>query len=255
MPTWNPAQYLQFGNERLRPALDLLARIPLETPATVYDLGCGPGTATVLLKERWPDAGVTGLDSSASMLERARTLDDGITWQEVDLGTWEPDAPADVLFSNAVFHWLDDHEILFPRLLSALNPGGVLAIQMPNNFAAPSHTSITATIRGGPWRELFEPGLREFPVGDASTYYDLLSPHASHLNIWETTYLHILSGENPVVEWTKGTALRPFLDQLDGDQAVAFLDTYSSLIDAAYPQRKDGNTTLPFKRVFIIAVK
>ena len=255
MPTWNPAQYLQFGDERLRPALDLLARIPSETPDTVYDLGCGPGTATVLLEDRWPDAQITGLDSSDSMLERARDLDSKITWRTVDLSTWEPNAPADVLFSNAVFHWLDGHGIIFPRLMSALNPGGVLAIQMPNNFSEPSHTSITETIRNGPWREQFESGLREFPVEDASTYYDLLSPHASHLDIWETTYSHILSGENPVVEWTKGSALRPFLDQLDEDHSQSFLDHYSSLINIAYTQSADGNTVLPFKRVFIIAVK
>lgn len=255
MPTWNPTQYLQFGNERLRPALDLLGRIPLETPSTVYDLGCGPGTATVLLKERWPEAQITGLDSSTAMLARARELDSEIAWHEVDLGTWEPDAPADLLFSNAVFHWLDNHDAIFPRLMSLLKPGGVLAIQMPNNYSAPSHTSITRTIQNGPWRAQLEPSHREFPVGDATDYFRILHPHASNLDIWETTYMHILKGDNAVVEWTKGSTLRPILDRLDETAAQSFLDDYSALINQAYLQQKDGTTTLAFKRVFLIAVK
>ena len=255
MPTWDPSLYLQFGDQRLRPAVDLLSRIPLENPQSVYDLGCGTGTATLLLKQRWPDAQVTGLDGSATMLERARATEADIDWQQADLETWEPSAPADLLFSNAVFHWVDGHETLFPRFLSALKPGGVLAIQMPSNFSAPSHTSISATVRDGPWREKLEPHLREFPVADASEYYDILRPHSSTLDVWETVYLHVLSGENPVVEWTKGTALRPYLDRLEDEEAEDFLDQYGVLIEAAYPQRSDGSTLLPFKRVFLLAVR
>ena len=166
MPIWDPTQYLRFGDERLRPALDLLTRIPLEAPSVVYDLGCGPGTVTVLLKERWPESRITGVDSSAAMLQRARDLDASIAWREGDLSTWEPDTPADLLFSNAAMHWLDGHEALFSRLLAGLKPGGVLAVQMPNNFAAPSHTAIAETIRAGPWRNRLEPHLRESPVLD-----------------------------------------------------------------------------------------
>ena len=255
MPTWDPSLYLQFGDQRLRPAVDLLSRIPLESPEAVYDLGCGTGTATVMLKQRWPEARVTGLDGSDAMLERAREAEAQIDWQWVDLETWEPAAPADLLFSNAVFHWVDGHETLFPRLLSFLKPGGVLAIQMPSNFRAPSHTSITATIRSGPWRDQLEPHLREFPVAESSEYYGILSPHAVSVDVWETVYLHILSGDNPVAEWTKGTALRPYLDRLDDLQAQSFLEQYGALIREAYPQRADGTTLLSFKRVFLLAVK
>ncbi len=255
MPTWDPSLYLQFGDQRLRPAVDLLSRIPLEEPRTVYDLGCGTGAATVMLKHRWPEAHVTGLDGSTDMLERARATEADIDWQQVDLATWEPSAPADLMFSNAVFHWVDGHETLFPRLLSGLKPGGVLAIQMPSNFSAPSHTSIGATVSGGPWYEKLKPHLREFPVAEASAYYDILSPHAAPLDVWETIYLHVLSGDNPVVEWTKGTALRPYLDRLEDSEAEVFLEQYGKLIERAYPQRQDGNTLLPFKRVFLLAAK
>ena len=255
MPIWDPTQYLRFGDERLRPALDLLTRIPLEVPKVIYDLGCGPGTVTVLLKERWPEAQVTGVDSSAAMLQRARALDASIAWQEGDLSTWEPDTPADLLFSNAVMHWLDGHESLFSRLLTRLKPGGVLAVQMPNNFAATTHTAIAETVRGGPWQQRLEPHLRERPVLDASVYYDILSPRTASLDLWETTYFHVLEGENPVVEWTKGSALRPFLDQLEEAEAQAFLEAYGARIREAYPQQKDGKTVLPFKRLFFIAVK
>ena len=255
MPIWDPTQYLRFGDERLRPALDLLTRIPLEAPNVVYDLGCGPGTVTLLLKERWPEARITGVDSSATMLQRARELDASIAWREGDLSTWEPDTPADLLFSNAVMHWLDGHEALFPRLLAGLKPGGVLAVQMPNNFAAPSHTAIAETIRAGPWRNRLEPHLRESPVLDPSVYYNALRPQTTSLDLWETTYFHVLEGENPVVEWTKGSALRPFLDRLEEAESQAFLEAYGARIRQAYPRLNDGKTALPFKRLFFIAVK
>ncbi|MBI4310944.1 MAG: methyltransferase domain-containing protein [Chloroflexi bacterium] len=255
MTTWNPTQYLLFGNERLRPALDLLARIPSETPNAVYDLGCGTGAATVLLKERWPHAHVTGVDSSAEMLARARALGKDIAWEAADLAAWQPDTPADVFFSNAAFHWLDGHDTLFPHLLKGLKSGGALAVQMPQNFSAPTHTSISDTVRGGPWRRKLEPLLREHPTHEASVYYDILCPHVASLDIWETTYHHVLSGENPVVEWTKGSILRPLLAQLDEAEARAFLEDYGARVCKAYPQGRDGKTVLPFKRLFFIAVR
>ena len=140
MTDWNPAQYLRYGSERLRPALDLMARVNFDSPETVYDLGCGTGTITGILKERWPEARVTGVDSSASMLERTRDVETGVYWQHSDLNDWHPESPADVVYSNAALHWLDDHEQLFPRIMDVIKPGGVLAVQMPENFAAPSHT-------------------------------------------------------------------------------------------------------------------
>ena len=255
MTAWNPTQYLQFGDERIRPALDLLTRISLDAPRTIYDLGCGTGAVTALLKERWPEAQVIGVDSSQAMLDRARRLETDIHWLERDLNDWEPEAPADLLYSNAVLHWLDSHETLFPRLLSGLKPGGVLAVQMPHNFSAPSHTLIAETVRNGPWREDLEPHLREQPVLTTSAYYDILSPHTVALDLWETTYTHVLQGEDPVVEWTKGSILGPLLDRLDGAEVQAFLEAYRGPIGEAYPRREDGKTVLPFKRLFIVATR
>ncbi len=255
MHVWDPSQYLRFGDERLRPALDLLSRVQLTAPTIIYDLGCGAGTSTVVLKERWPEAEVTGIDSSASMLDRARALDVEITWREDDLTTWEPDAPCDLLFSNAVFHWLDDHEALFQRLVSGLGPGGVLAVQMPGNYSAPTHTAIAETVQEGPWRECLEPHLREWPVHDLSGYYDLLTSHTTSVDLWETTYAHVLEGDHPVVEWLKGSALRPLLDLLDEAEEQAFLKAYGARAGQAYPRRQDGKTVMPFKRLFFVAVR
>ena len=255
MSTWNPAQYLRFGNERLQPALDLLARIPLGDPSIIYDLGCGTGTITSFLKERWPGAKVTGIDSSETMLERAGALEAEVTWRQQDLNGWNPEVPADLLYSNAVLHWLDDHEELFPRLMAGLNPGGVLAVQMPQNFSAPTHELIATTVRAGPWRDLLEPELREHPVADFSSYYDILSSHATRLDFWEITYLHVLQGYDPVVEWTKGSILGPLLALLNDSDKEAFLQAYREPISKAYVRRDDGSTLLPFRRLFLIAVK
>ncbi len=255
MHVWDPSQYLRFGDERLRPALDLLARVQLTAPTTVYDLGCGTGTSTVILKERWPEAEVIGINSSASMLDSARKLDREITWQEGDLTTWEPDAPCDLLFSNAVFHWLDDHETLFQRFMSGLRPGGVLAVQMPGNFSVPTHTAIVETVLDGPWRGRLEPHLREWPVQDLSGYYDLLRLHSTSIDFWETTYAHVLEGDDPGVEWIKGSALRPLLDLLDEAEEPAFLKAYGARVGQAYPRRSDGKTVMPFKRLLFVAVR
>jgi trans-aconitate 2-methyltransferase len=255
MHVWDPSQYLRFGDERLRPALDLLSRVQLAAPAVVYDLGCGSGTSTVILKERWPGAEVIGIDSSTSMLDRARALDVEISWREGDLTIWEPDAPCDLLFSNAVFQWLDNHEMIFQRLLSSLRPGGVLAVQMPGNYSASTHTAITETAREGPWSDRLEPRLRESPTHDLSIYYDILRSHTTSIDLWETTYAHVLEGDDPVVEWFKGSALRPLLDLLEEAEELAFLKAYGARVGQAYPRRSDGKTVMLFKRLFFVAVK
>lgn len=255
MTDWNPAQYLRYGSERLRPALDLMSRIQIESPDIVYDLGCGTGTMTGILKERWPDARVTGVDSSTSMLERAPDLETGVNWQQADLNDWQPESPADVVYSNAALHWLDGHERLFPRLMDAVKPGGVLAVQMPENFGAPSHTSIADTVHEGGWRERLAPFQREHPVAKPIFYYDLISRLSSSIDMWETTYMHVLEGEDPVVEWTKGTMLRPLLDNLSDEEGAAFLKSYTAKVAKAYPHSADGKTVLPFKRLFFVAVK
>ena len=208
-----------------------------------------------MLKERWPSAKVIGIDSSETMLERAGALDAEVTWLQKDLNDWSPEVPADLLYSNAVLHWLDDHDTLFPKLMLGLNSGGVLAVQVPHNFSAPTHALIADTARAGPWRQLLEPELREQPVLESSDYYDILSPHASRLDFWETTYLHVLQGEDPVVEWTKGSILGPLLALLNDEDKETFLEAYREPISKAYVRRADGSTLLPFRRLFLIAVK
>lgn len=260
MPNWDPDQYLRFDQPRLRPALDLIAAVPLGAPAVIYDLGCGPGNVTLRLAERWPGAHVTGLDSSPEMLERARAASEGqrgVDWQQADVSAWSPPVPADLLFSNACLHWLDHHERLFPRLMDGLAGGGVLAVQMPANFTtAPSHLCIVQAAETSPHREPLLAALRPNPVSEPAAYYDWLAPHADRIDIWETTYLHVLEGENAVAEWTKGTALRPLLDALPDETARAdFFADYARLVGAAYPRRADGRTLFAFRRLFIVAVK
>lgn len=252
---WNPNQYLKFAEPRLRPALDLLARVSAESPARVYDLGCGAGNITRLLAQRWPSAAITGVDDSAEMLARAASESSDVAWVQHDAATWSPDRSADVLFSNATLHWLPHHEQVFPRLICHLSPGGTLAVQMPRNFSAPSHTAIAATVRDGPWREKLEPLLVSSPVADPSFYYSLLVRHAAELDIWETEYLHVLDGDDPVKEWTKGTWLKRFLDALEEPQRSQFEATYAERVRAAYPKQDNGKTLFPFRRLFIVMRK
>lgn len=254
-PGWDPAKYLEFVGPRLRPALDLLARVPAASPALVVDLGCGAGNVTRLLVDRWPAASVTGVDGSPAMLAAARAAAPAVTWVEADIGTWRSSRPADVVFSNAALHWLDDHPRLFPHLVAGLAPGGVLAVQMPRNHGAPSHTAIVAAAQAGPWRERLRPVLRERPVAEPAVYHEILAPHVSRLDIWETEYLHVLEGENPVVEWTRGSALKPLLDALPEPERSGFLAEYSSRIARAYRPDPHGRTLFPFRRLFIVAVR
>lgn len=254
MPSWDPNQYLKFSDHRLRPALDLLAQVPLQAPRGIYDLGCGPGTITRLLAERWPGAGVTGIDSSPDMLAKARAEAPGLAFHQADIAHWSPPAPADLLFSNATLHWLDDHQSLLSRLAACLAPGGVLAIQVPCNRDSPSHRLLEQAAGDGPWRaRLAEVRAIYRSVESPDAYYRILAPAVRQVDIWETTYLHVLEGDNPVVEWTKGTALRPYLDALAEPERSAFLAGYAARVAAAYPKQPDGRTLLPFRRLFIVA--
>src|SRR5574337_402780 len=239
--SWNPAQYLAFGDLRLRPALDLLGRIPLEEPATVLDLGCGPGNVTAILHQRWPEARVTGVDSSAEMLARAAADHPAIAWQQADLATWQPPGGTDVIYSNAALHWLDDHPGLFPRLLEGLAPGGVLAVQMPNNFAAPSHQCAYDAARAGPWRARLESLLRPAPLLPVDGYYGLLASHARRVEIWQTEYLQVMQGENSVADWTRTSLMVPLLEALEPPWREEFEADYRRRGAAAYPRRPDGH--------------
>jgi trans-aconitate 2-methyltransferase len=252
MPSWDPSQYLKFADHRLRPALDLLARVPVADCKTIWDLGCGAGNVTQLIRERWPHAHITGLDNSPDMLRQARTIP-GIDWVEGDVSTWTAPHQADLVFSNAVLHWIDGHAQLFLRLLQQVTRGGVLAVQMPRNFEAPSHVLLYETAARGPWAATLVPYLRPSPVAGPEAYYDWLMGYATQLDIWETEYLHVLQGENAVLEWTKGTAVRPLLERVDPAQRGDFLAAYAEALRKAYPRRGDGMTLFPFRRLFIVA--
>jgi trans-aconitate 2-methyltransferase len=259
---WNPAQYLRYGDERLRPAAELLARVPLVAVRAVADLGCGPGNVTPLLAARWPEADIVGVDADAAMLERARAAHRGqphVRFEQADLAQWAPATRYDLVYSNAALHWLDDHAALFPRLMAAVAPGGALAAQMPANFAAPSHALLAETVRSARWRSGLAPLLRAAPVAPAQAYLALLAPLARSVDAWTTEYLHVLpcpgDGEHPVVAWMRGTALTPFLAALDADAQQAFVADYRARIAEAYAPRPDGSVVFAFRRVFVVAVR
>jgi len=250
---WNPEQYLKFAGPRFRPAQDLLMRVAIDSPRTVYDLGCGAGNVTRMLAQRWPGAQIVGVDDSEAMLAQAKREATDIIWKRQGLAEWAPEEPADVIYSNAALHWLPDHLTLFPRLMDQLAPGGVLAVQMPRNFNEPSHTLIWETLRAGPWRSRLEHLVRPSPVATPDFYYGLVGPLAADVDIWETQYLQVLEGEDPVKEWTKGTWLKQFLDALDEADRPAFEEDYARRLRDAYPSLPNGTTLFPFRRLFIVA--
>lgn len=254
---WDPGQYLRFAEARARPARDLLARVAIDAPAVIYDLGCGAGNVTAELAARWPRAAITGIDSSAAMLAEARERLPQLTWRQADLAEWTGEPRGNLVFSNAALHWLPDHRTLFPRLLEQVAGGGWLAVQMPRNFTAPSHTCIAEAAEAGPWRPRLLPVLADLraggPVAEPAAYFDMLAPRAAGVDIWECEYLHVLEGEDPVLQWTMGTALRPVLALLEGAERSAFLADYAARLADAYPPRPDGRTLLPFRRLFIVA--
>lgn len=252
MATWDPTQYLEFADHRLRPALDLLARIDHQGPRSVWDLGCGAGGPTAVLADRWPDATVRGVDSSPDMLDRAKAAYSDIEWIRGDIEDWTSPVPADVVFSNAAIHWLDDHASLLPRLLQQLAPGGVLAIQMPRNHAEPSHQRLNETARSEPWVDRVGDLVRESPVATPEQYHSTLRPLAKTLDIWETVYVQELTGTDAVASWTKGSVVRPFLDALGADGEEFFVDYAARLADD-YPAGPDGTTLFTFRRLFIVA--
>ncbi|MGE0009037.1 MAG: trans-aconitate 2-methyltransferase [Parvibaculaceae bacterium] len=256
MADWSSAQYLKFAEERMRAARDLLAQVPLKAPRLVYDLGCGPGNSTGLLAARYPEARVIGLDSSPDMLAKARRSCPHVQFIERDLATWRPVEEPDLLFANAVFQWMPDHLQVLGRLLGALPRGGVLALQMPDNLDEPSHAAMRDTAAQGPWAaKLAKLGRARDPLPPPMTYYNALKREAARVDIWHTIYNHPIEGADGVVEWVKGTGLRPFVDPLEGDEREAYLAQYRARIAEAYPPAEDGRVLLRFPRLFIVCVK
>lgn len=251
--TWDPTQYLKFDAPRLRPALELLARIDLDDPKTIVDLGCGPGNVTAFLQDRWADADLEGVDNSTEMLERATRDYPEIRVTKADIGTWDPGRKIDLIYSNAALHWLDEHRLLFPRLARDVTRGGVIAVQMPNNRGARAQALVYEVASDGPWASKVSSLIHPPPVSEPGFYYDVLRPHLSgSLDIWETEYQMVLTGDNPVAEFTKGSLLRPMLSALPAPLADQLWQTYAAAVAQAYPPRLDGSTLYPFKRLFLV---
>lgn len=258
MADWNPALYTRFEDERTRPAAELLARVPLAAPRLAYDLGCGPGNSTALIAARFPDAEVIGLDTSPAMLESARRRLPDLAFALADAATWAPDRAPDLIYANAVLQWLPDHPVVLPRLFGLLAPGGVLAVQMPDNLAEPSHRLMRETASAGSWAgAIGDPAVagRLGRMLDPAGYYDLLAPLAAEADVWRTVYHHRMTDAAAIVDWVRATGLRPFLDPLDPDQTTGFLAAYTAAIEEEYPIRSDGRRLLAFPRLFIVARK
>lgn len=244
--TWDPAAYLAFADHRARPFQDLLARVTAAAPRRVVDLGCGPGNLTALLAARWPGAAVEGVDSSAEMVAAART--NGVGARRADLAAWTPAPDADVVVSNAALQWVPEHRALLPRWLAALPAGAELAVQVPGNFGAPSHALVRERAR--------EHGVvlpAAAPVAEPARYAALLAATGAAVDVWETTYLHRLTGADPVLAWIGSTALRPVRDALDAPAYAAFEADLAPRLRAAYPAERDGSTWFPFRRIFAVA--
>jgi trans-aconitate 2-methyltransferase len=255
---WDAAQYQKFEDERTRPALDLLAHVPIDDPGTVIDLGCGPGNSTELLLYRYPNAEVTGLDLSPDMIAKARKRLPEVRFDLGDIATWAPAMTPDLIFSNATLQWLADHETLFPRLAGFLPQGGVLAVQMPDNLDEPCHVLMRDVARSGPWAAELGPAVTDRSgaravIGSFGCLFRLLRPICRKVDLWRTVYVPQLHGIPGIIEWLKGTGLRPFLDPLSEDERRSFLDRYHTALAEAYPVESDGTVLLPYPRIFIVA--
>jgi trans-aconitate 2-methyltransferase len=280
--SWSPKQYLAFENERTRPVRDLLSALPaMEQARSVIDVGCGPGNSTEVLAARFPNAAVQGVDSSSDMIAAARRRLPQVEFSIIGVEQWvgilestgighgagvgdrarvqaAHDAGGfDVILANAVLQWVPNHARLLPALVAKLAPGGVLAIQMPDNLDDPAHGLMREVAAEGPWaNSLAAASASRTPLADASWYYELLRPGCAKVDVWRTTYHHALQGgAGAIVEWFKGSGLRPFLEPLDAPSRAAYLDHYAAAVVRAYPPLSDGSVLLPFPRLFVVATR
>ncbi len=259
MASWDAAQYLKFSDERTRPSRDLASQIAIAKPRRVIDLGCGPGNSTQVLADRWPEAEITGLDSSAEMIARARETQPAQTWIVQGIEDWAAieGTAYDVVFSNAALQWVPDHAALLPKLLFRVRSGGAFAMQMPANYGEHVHRVMRDLASSPGWRRWFPSGkATEWHSHSMEFYYDVLAPHASRLNLWETEYLHVLPGAEAIVEWYRGTGMRPYLQAIgDAAEQERFAAEYLAGVRPAYPPRTDGRVLFPFRRLFAIAYR
>ena len=257
---WDPQQYLRYEHERERPFAELLARIAHPRPREIVDLGCGPGTTTAQLVQRWPDAHVIGIDNSPEMIAHARGLavTGRLEFLQADLRDWHPDQPVDVLLSTATLQWVPGHELLFPKFVDSLAPGGAFAFQVPANFGEPSHTLLYELAQSDRWGARLGHLVRPSPVLEPTAYLAALLATGVQADVWETTYYHILRGPDAVLEWVRGSALRPFLTALDTpdvpeSDVAEFQSAYAAVLRAAYPRDTEGRSLFPFRRIFGVA--
>lgn len=252
MTTWDPTRYLQFADHRSRPFVELVSRVDGD-PRTIVDLGCGPGHLTRVLHGRWPSASVLGVDSSPEMIDRARTdhPDDRAAYELADVATWAADEPVDLIVSNALFQWVPDQLAVIERLAASVTPGGTFALQVPDNYSAPSHRLLHEVSSRPPFGEHTE-GLHEDRGTEPQVYLDLFAGLGWAVDAWETTYLQVLPGEDPVWDWISGTGARPIVQALPDGLREDFVDEYKAALREAYPARY-GGTVLPFTRTFCVA--
>lgn len=255
---WNAAQYLKFEAERTRPSRDLLAQIPLKSPKRILDLGCGPGNSTQVLAQHFPNAKVSGVDSSPDMIKKAQSTYPNIDFELGDLNTYKPKEPVDVMFSNAVLHWVPykSRVAVIKRLLETLPSGGVFAFQVPDNWREQSHECMRQVASEGSWAGKMDGGEpHKAPFQSAQELYDAFKPVCSEVDIWYTTYHHVLDDHQAIVEWFKGSGLRPFIDPLSEDDSAAFQAAYLDRLKQGYPLQYDGKVLLRFPRLFVVAVR
>jgi trans-aconitate 2-methyltransferase len=256
MNDWNPNLYVKFEDERTRPARDLVDHVPLTDARNAADLGCGPGNSTELLVERFPAAKIVGIDSSANMLKAARERLPACDFMQADLAVWKPDRTFDLLFANATFQWVTNHGAVLSRLFDALPAGGVLPVQMPDNLNQPSHVLMRETAQSDRWAQrLAAADVTREPILTPEDYYNLFRPKAQRVDIWHTIYNHPLADPAAIVEWLKGTGLRPYVDPLPDDERADFIASYTEKIARAYPPRVDGRVLLRFPRIFMVVTK
>ncbi len=256
MSNWNASQYLKFGDQRTRAAVDLVSRVNLDSPTTIVDLGCGPGNSTQVLRNRWPTCEIIGIDSSTEMIEAARRSWPEQTWQVTDIAQWNPPAPRDLVYSNAALQWLPNHAALIPALFHSVAPHGALAFQIPSSTYATVRTLIHDVAEDSVWRDRMSEPLSELTMETPAFYYDILSPLTTELDIWETEYVHVMQSPDAIIDWIASTGLRPFLNVLaDEEERNAFVAKLRERVHTAYPPQADSKVLFPFRRTFVVAYR